>query len=175
MAKRGDQSVQQEIADMLHEIESTPTGAEAVKNLRKLGYRVRYGRPLGGVAFTYPWRVITLRRGYSYRATRSMLIHEVGHTAFALPKRAPWAASLQQEYEANRFWAQVSRELNALPGHVEDIWFGVEHDAQAMYDEIRGTSTWHRVALPEDQPTGFRGLLWAAWQAMASLIWLFRR
>lgn len=175
MIRRSDRMEQQEIKDMLHEIESTPSGAEAVKNLRRLGYRIRYGRPLGGGAFTYPWRVITLRRGHSYRATRSMLIHEVGHTAFSLPKRAPWAASVQQEYEANRFWAQVSRELGALPRHRENVWFGAEHDVGLLYDEIRHASPWHRVALPEQQPQGLRGVIWAAWQAIASLVWVFRR
>ena len=40
-----------------------PVGA-AVEALRNLGYQVRFGRPLGGGAFTYPWKVITLQRGY---------------------------------------------------------------------------------------------------------------
>jgi hypothetical protein len=55
---------QAQIASMLAAIETTPSGGAAVEALRNLGYQVRFGRPLGGGAFTYPWKVITLQRGY---------------------------------------------------------------------------------------------------------------
>lgn len=165
---------QREIAQMLREIEATPTGAKAVNDLRRRRFRVRYGRPLGGGAFTYPWKVITVQRGYSRHVTRSMLIHEVGHASFIAESGRIWSGSVEQEYLANRFWAQVSRELEALSGEEQLKWFGQEHNRSALYDEIRHTSTWHRLSLPVHQPRGLPDKLWALWQAIASVVWIVR-
>jgi hypothetical protein len=165
---------QREIAQMLHEIEATPTGAKAVNDLRRQRFRVRYGRPLGGGAFTYPWRVITVRRGYPRPVTRSMLIHEVGHASFIAESGRIWSGSVEQEYAANRFCARVSRELDALTGGEQIKWFGQEHDRSTLYDEIRHTSTWHRISLPVQQPHGLLDKLWAVWQALFSVVWIVR-
>lgn len=172
VTKRAEE--QREIALMLQEIEATPTGAKAVNDLRQRRFRVRYGRPLGGGAFTYPWKVITIRRGYSRHVTRSMLIHEVGHASFIADSGRIWSGSVEQEYIANRFWAQVSRELDTLSGGEQIKWFGQEHDRSALYDEIRRTSTWHRLSLPIHQPHGPLDKLWAVWQAIASAVWIVR-
>jgi hypothetical protein len=170
-AKKGIEA--RAIKQMIEEIKATPTGGEAVEQLQRRRYRVRFGRPLGGGAFTYPWKAIRVRRGHAYWQTRSMLIHEVGHTAFSSLHGKPWAASIEQEYEASRFWAQVNRELDALPEHLAGKWFGPEHDISAAYEEIRNSSLWHRIALPRHQPRGFRDKLWAVWQAILALMWLF--
>jgi hypothetical protein len=172
VTKRAEE--QREIAQMLQEIEATPTGAKAVNDLRQQRFRVRYGRPLGGGAFTYPWKVITIRRGYSRHVTRSMLIHEVGHASFIAESGRIWSGSVEQEYAANRFWAQVSRELDALSGGEQIKWFGQGHDRSALYDEIRHTSTWHRLSLPVHQPRGLLDKLWSVWQAIASAVWIVR-
>jgi hypothetical protein len=163
---------QAQITSMLQEIEATPTGGAAVKALRQERYRVRFGRPLGGGAFTYPWRVITVRRGYSPFVTRSMLIHELGHTLFMSTTGRFWSASIEQEHAADRFWAQVSRELGALSRREHVRWLGPEHDADALYDEIRQASTWHRISLPRHQPHGLPDKLWALWQAAAATLWI---
>lgn len=166
---------QTEIASMLATIETTPSGEPAVDALRSLGYRVRFGRPLGGGAFTYPWRVITLRRGYSHHATQAMLIHELGHVVFASKHKRLWSGSVEQEYSASRFWAQVSSELGVLSANLESKWLGPDHDLDALVSEIRRPSTWHRVALPPSQRYGLQDKVWALWQALASVVWVASR
>ena len=163
---------QAQIAQMLSEIEATPSGAPAVGALHRKGYRVQFGRPLGGGAFTYPWKVITLRRGYSHRVTLAMLIHELGHVSFASNHKRLWSGSVEQEYSANRFWAQVSSELGALPARLEAKWLGPDQDLGALAAEIRRPSLWHRVALPGNQRLGLQDKLWAIWQAIASVAWI---
>ncbi len=172
MNARQKAAEQDQIAQMLGEIEATPSGAPAVNALQRLGYRVRFGRPLGGGAFTYPWKVITLRRGYPRQVTLAMLIHELGHVSFASKYRSLWSGSVEQEVAANRLWAQVSSELGKLPGRLEEKWLGPDHDFDALAEEIRRPSTWHRVALPTHQRLGFKDKTWAAWQAIASVAWI---
>ncbi len=157
---------------MLGEIQATPSGAPAVNALRRLGYRVRFGRPLGGGAFTYPWKVITLRRGYPRHVTLAMLIHELGHVSFASNHQRLWSGSVEQEVAANRLWAQVSNELGQLPARLEDKWLGADHDDGALAEEIRRPSAWHRMALPTHQRFGLKDKTWAAWQAIASVAWI---
>jgi hypothetical protein len=163
---------QRQIVRMLEEIRTTPTGAQAVHELRRRRYQVRFGQPLGGGAFTYPWKVITLRRGYPYETTLGMLIHELGHVLFISDHTHLWSGSVEQEYQASRFWAQVSRELNRLPDRLEEKWLGPEPDISSLYDEIRRPSLWHRMALPTSQPRGIGDKIWALWQAIVSLTWL---
>jgi hypothetical protein len=163
---------QAQIASMLAEIEATPSGAPAVETLSRQGYRVRFGRPLGGGAFTYPWKVITLRRGYAPHVTQAMLIHELGHVLFASEHRRLWSGSVEQEYSASRFWAQISRELGILSASSESKWLGWDHDLEALSEEIRRPSIWHRVALPSSQRYGLRDKLWALWQAVATVTWV---
>lgn len=161
-----------QIAQMLGEIEATPSGAPAVNALRRLGYRVRFGHPLGGGAFTYPWKVITLRRGYPRHVTLAMLIHELGHVSFASEYERLWSGSVEQEVAANRLWAQVSSELGKLPTRLEDKWLGPDYDLDTLAEEIRRPSAWHRMALPIHQRWGFKDKAWATWQAIASVAWI---
>jgi hypothetical protein len=173
MVTRRAAEEQTQIASMLREIGATPTGSKAVKALRQQRYRVRFGRPLGGGAFTYPWKVITVRRGYPPHITRSMLIHELGHAHFMSRTGRLWSASVEQEYAANRFWAQVGSELDALSSREEAKWLGPGHDAGELYDEIRQASSWHRLSLPQNQPRGLPDKAWALWQAAAAALWVF--
>lgn len=163
---------QRQIASMLREIEATPTGVTAVQAVRRQRYRVRFGRPLGGGAFTYPWRVITVRRGYPRQVTRSMLIHELGHARFLSNAGRLWSASVEQEYAANQFWAQVSLELDSLSSMEQGRWLSPGHDPGALYDEIRQTSKWHRLSLPRHQPRGLPDKVWALWQAVTTTLWI---
>jgi hypothetical protein len=163
---------QAQIVQMLSEIGSTPSGAPALEALQRLGFRVRFGRPLGGGAFIYPWRVITLRRGYSYQVTLGMLAHELGHVLFMSNYKRLWSGSVEQEYAANRFWAQVSSELGNLSGRLEAKWLGPDHDAERLFEEIRSPSAWHRRALPLQQRFGPADKAWAMWQAIASVSWV---
>ena len=172
MATKRKAQEQKQIAQMLEEIEATPSGAPAVSALRRHGHRVRFGRPLGGGAFTYPWKVITLRRGYPHHLTLAMLIHELGHIYFMSKYERLWSASVEQEYWANRFWAQVSSELGALPAWLEVKWLGPDHDFDALVEEIRRPSAWHRVALPTHQHFGLQDKIWALWQAIAAVAWV---
>jgi len=163
---------QAQIARMLGAIEATPSGVPAIYALQRQGYRVRFGRPLGGGAFTYPWKVITLRRGYSHHLTLAMLIHELGHVSFMSNYKRLWSGSVEQEYWANRFWAQVSSELGTLPARLEAKWLGPDHDFDAVVEEIRSPSAWHRMALPTHQHLGLQDKIWALWQAIASIAWV---
>ena len=168
-------SEQAQIASMLADIEATRSGGPAVDALRKLGYRVRFGRPLGGGAFTYPWKVITLRRGHPQRVTLAMLIHELGHVLFASKHKWLWSGSVEQEYAASRFWARVSSELGILSAGLEAKWLGPNDDSSELANEIRRPTAWHRVALPSDQRYGLADKFWALWQALASVTWVVSR
>jgi hypothetical protein len=173
MVTRRAAEEQRQIAGMLQEIGATPTGSKAVEALRQQRYRVRFGCPLGGGGFTYPWKVITIRRGYPSYVTRSILIHELGHVLFMSNSGRLWSASVEQEYAANRFWAQVNSELDALSSQEEARWLGSGHDAGPLYDEIRHTSIWHRLSLPQHQARGLSDKAWAFWQAAAATLWIF--
>lgn len=163
---------QAQIAHLLGEIEATPSGAPAVDALHRRGYRVQFGHPLGGGAFTYPWKVITLRRGYPQHVTLAMLSHELGHVLFASKHKRLWSGSVEQEYAANCFWAQVGSELGALPAQLEAKWLGPDRNVGALFEEIRKPSAWHRVALPTNQRFGLWDKTWALWQGIASLAWV---
>jgi hypothetical protein len=163
---------QSKIAQMLREIEATPSGAIALDLLRRGGYRVRFGRPLGGGAFTYPWRVITLRRSYPFQIAREMLIHELGHVTYASKHGRLLSGSIEQEYEASRFGAEVSRELGGLSEAMGEEWFDGNHDVSRVYRRIQQISLWHRLALPTHQRFGLQDMVWALWQAMASVTWI---
>lgn len=152
-----------QIEAMLAEIGDTPTGAAAVAHVRAKRWSIRYGKPVGG-AFTYPWKRISLRRGYSYRQTRAMLAHELGH-AWKYPRAL--VDSAEQEYEAEVFARQVLAELGQVAERGQDAWFRVPRE---MHNErIWGYSQWHRATLPDRQPGGLRALWYAFRQAVGFL------
>jgi hypothetical protein len=76
-----------------------------------------------------------------------MLIHELGHVLFMSNSERLWSASVEQEYAANQFWAQVSHELGALAAREEARWLGPQHDAGALRDEIHHTSVIFRTIM----------------------------
>jgi hypothetical protein len=137
--------------------------------VRAKRWSIRYGKPVGG-AFTYPWKRISLRRGYSYRQTRAMLAHELGH---AWKYQRTLADSAEQEYEAEAFARRVLLELGQGSAGEHDAWLQVPREVHR--ERIRGYSRWHRATLPDRQPTGLRAVWHGLRQAIGILAGLPRR
>jgi hypothetical protein len=160
MTRRAQEKEQ--IEQMLREIAATPTGAPAVAYARSRHWRIRFGKPAAG-AFTYPWKRISLRRGYSYRQTRAMLAHELGHV-WKYPRAL--ADSLDQECEAEAFAQSILGELGQITEREREAWFAAPREVH--HERIRGYSRWHARTLPAEQPGGWR----AAWFGMRQAIGL---
>jgi hypothetical protein len=153
---------------MLDEIGATESGAEAVRQARAQGWRIRYGKPIAGGAFTYPYGRIVLRRGHKYMPARNMLVHELYH---AWRYGRAMANSIQQEYEAEAFAQRVRYELGVISERALAAWMGLSMEEH--YRRIRGYSAWHARILPERQPRGLAAVGHAIWQGLT--IWMARR
>jgi hypothetical protein len=157
------------IEQALSDIGETYFGSQAVEHVRSAGWTLRFGRPLGGGAFTYPGKVITVRRGHTYEQTRGMLAHEVAGHAWLY--RGTLADSVEQELYSTTVEAAISLEMGSIePGH-RNIWLLPHVDTSKpchrsdRWQAIKQDSLWSQIALPMNQPQGLGAVLWAVWQA----------
>jgi RHS repeat-associated protein len=154
-----EESDAQEIDRMLQEIAANG-GAEAAAYVREHGWKIRYGKPLQAGGFTYPWHLITIRR-YAYKTSLGILVHEVGH---AWLYQGALAASLEQEYEVEAFAKPIQLKL-AVIGEDEYKRFA-EISREEFYNGARGADLWRCALLPEEQPHGLAGFLYAVDQGL---------
>jgi hypothetical protein len=152
---------------MLDEIGATQSGAEAARHARAQRWTIRYGKPIAGAAFTYPYKRIVLGRGQRYVPARNMLAHELYH---AWKYGRALANSIQQEYEAEAFAQRVRCELGVISERALEAWNRVPEEEH--YRRIRGYSAWHSRILPDRQPRGLAAVGHAILQGLT--IWMSR-
>ena len=157
----GLEKYDQRVANLMLDIESTPTGRPYIAWVRKHKPRIDLGKPITGGGFTYPWPLdfIVITPVYDDEWLRGAISHELLHLVkYGGP--GTLFGSLEQEREATWVSAKVWTEFppddltppQDRPGYFDKAGWVLDQPPAVVRKIIRDTWGGFYQSIPELQP-----------------------